>query len=227
MKFALEGKDTQKVERLSKEIEGFGYKISENPDIVISVGGDGSFLIAERRFPGIPKLAVRDKKSLCRLCHNEVFENAVKVLAEGRFTIKEYPKVEAVTGKKKLVAANEITVRNKDVFHAIRFNVRIAGKEYDNLIGDGIVVSTAFGSTGYFFSITKKSFDGGFGLAFNNLTTKEDYITMHEPEIEMKILRNPAQVSADNDPDIIEVNKDDIILFRRSDEVLRVISPEV
>ncbi len=37
--------------------------VTDNPDIVISYGGDGSLLGAERLYPGIPKCPIRDSRS--------------------------------------------------------------------------------------------------------------------------------------------------------------------
>lgn len=223
MKVALDGKDKESVRELEEELKKLGVEVSSEPDIVLSVGGDGSFLIAERKFPGVPKLAIRDEESFCRVCGVSSLQEALNKLLQGKYTMKEYPKIEAVCGEKRLIASNEVAVRNKDVYHAVRFDVKAGGSTHDNLIGDGIVFATAFGSTGYFYSITKKSFESGFGLAFNNLTTEKNCIMLQEPDIEMYIKRNTAQVSADNNPDIIEVNDDDIIKFRRANEVLRVI----
>ena len=69
MKIALVGKIKKDIKQLKRQIEFCGYEIvSRNPDVVISFGGDGSFLIAERRFPSVPKLPVRDK-SICKRCN--------------------------------------------------------------------------------------------------------------------------------------------------------------
>ena len=43
-------------------LTGFGLQLcdSEEPELIITYGGDGALLGAEREFPGIPKLPLRD-----------------------------------------------------------------------------------------------------------------------------------------------------------------------
>lgn len=223
MKIAVFGKDAEKINYFQEELRQKGFTLSETPEIVFSIGGDGSFLLSERKFPGIPKLAIRDKDSLCRVCMVKNFDTALEALYNKKFSVKEFPKIEAVIRGKKLIAANEIAIRNKELYHAIRFSLS-ADSDYE-LIGDGIVLATAFGSTGYFYSITKQSFEKGFGLAFNNTTTCMKPMYFNNPKVRIKILRNTAHISADNNPDIVEAPEGEVIDLRGSDEVLRVICP--
>ena len=45
---------------LEEKIKDCGFKYSEiKPDIVISLGGDGTYLRSERKWPGVPKIIVK------------------------------------------------------------------------------------------------------------------------------------------------------------------------
>ena len=62
-KFAIVGKDFEKVENIKEKLLGRGFEFTEDdPDVVVSYGGDGMFLISERVFPGVPKILVRDSE---------------------------------------------------------------------------------------------------------------------------------------------------------------------
>ncbi|MBD3317503.1 MAG: hypothetical protein GF344_17065, partial [Chitinivibrionales bacterium] len=167
--YAIFAKNPQRVPELKAiaEMRGFTYD-PEFPQFMITIGGDGTFLLAEHRYPGIPKLLVRDSL-ICYKCHNEPIDEMLRIIAEGRYLIKEILKLRAAFNASGPLAANDIIIRNTDPRHALRFRLTIdATSEDDILIGDGVVVATPFGSTGYFRSITRQSFFEGIGLGFNN-----------------------------------------------------------
>ncbi|MBW7940243.1 MAG: hypothetical protein H3C63_15995, partial [Candidatus Omnitrophica bacterium] len=57
MKVALVGKSLNTVEAL---LPVYGLiRDDQSPEVVISVGGDGTLLSAERKYPTIPKLPLR------------------------------------------------------------------------------------------------------------------------------------------------------------------------
>ena len=79
--------------------------------------------------------------------------SCVSVFENGKYKIENQIKLEIIIKGKKILCLNDFVLRNKNPYEAIRFTVN--GKEK---IGDGVVVSTPFGSTAYFNSITKKKF---------------------------------------------------------------------
>jgi len=79
------------------------------------------------------------------------------------------------------------------------------GKEF---IGDGLVVATPFGSTGYYRSITDSYFELGIGIAFNNSTEQADSLVVKEQrQIKVLITRGPALLYADNQTKIINLKE--------------------
>src|SRR3972149_10222584 len=138
--------------RLKKELKKAGFRVVEkNPDFVLCYGGDGTILYAERKYPGIPKLAIKNT----RICHRcEIKSNGLGVpLANIRahnYTTTRETKLEAIYGKKKYLALNEIQIHNKLPTRAIRFSLQVNEKKFDELIGDGVIIATPFGSTAYY-----------------------------------------------------------------------------
>lgn len=215
MKTQVVGKETAEIE---KRIKDAGFEIvKENPEIVISYGGDGTLLHAERQYPGIPKLPIRNSK-ICNKCskHEEIL--LLKKLQQGKLHLKEYQKLETTLLYKKFYALNDFVIRNTEPIHAIRFEVN--DKFF---IGDGIVISTPFGSTGYFKSVTGKQFKTGFGVAFNNTTEKALPLLLNDKEtVNFNLKRGKATLSFDNSPEIFSIDEGSQLTFKLSDQVARI-----
>lgn len=206
-------------------IKGVGFKIVKSkPDFVISYGGDGTLMQAEERYPGIPKIILKGSL-ICKKASCFSNEEVLKKVKDKKFKIKEYSKLDAKTGHKKLLASTDIVVHNKNPRHAIRYKVWIDGKELGReVIGDGVVVSTPFGSTAYYRSITDSFFELGIGLAFNNSTEQFDHMVLGERrEIKVKIIRGPAVVYADNQKEHIDLSVDSGIVIKTSPKLMRVV----
>lgn len=196
--------------------------VTSNPDIMISYGGDGTMLSCEREYPGVPKLAIRDSK-FCIKCSKHDDKTLLQALLDNKLKLKEFKKIQTNIEEKNLFALNDFVIRNEQAIHAIRFNVFIDNTQQGNLlIGDGIVVSTAFGSTGYFKSITGKSFDNGLAVAFNNLTEKRDPVYLNEDSIaEFKLVRGNAILTYDNNPETFQIPEDKTFNFQVSDQTAK------
>ena len=222
MKILISGRDKKTISFSNKLANKFdNLKISnKKPEIIISLGGDGTYLYNERKYPGIPKLLVRDR-SICKLCSIYDFKNIdfiLNKLNQKKFTILEAVKLSCKFKNKELIGVNDIVIRNKFQYEAIRFNLDINKKsESTNLIGDGIVASTSFGSTGYFNNISNTSFTNGFGIAFNNVSEKKKSLFLDENDIiEFTLLRSEAFVSADNNKEMFTMKKNDKAIISKS-----------
>jgi len=125
---ARDGDDQHEIESRVKQ----RFKlVKKRPDTVVCVGGDGTLLIAERRFPDVPKLQVKDS-DLCRTCvgYDHPVDELLERLAENKYAIVEHPKLQAQwlrKGKKKgeYVCTNDFSIRNQLLIQALRFQVFI------------------------------------------------------------------------------------------------------
>ena len=224
MKIKIFAKNKEKISCLKKKILKLNpdVKFSSNPDFIFCFGGDGTLLHAERLHPSVPKLAIRDM-SICRSCNSGSLSFLLKNFFSGNYKIKSEPKITAKVNDDELVATNDVVIRNADQHHAIRFSVKIDKEFFNDVIGDGVVISTAFGSSAYFSSITRKSFNKGLGVAFNNSTIDLAPVIKTCPEIVFKLKRNKAYLTSDNHSKKIILNKGDVVRISESSKTLNLI----
>jgi NAD+ kinase len=87
------------------------------------------------------------------------------------------------------------------------------------IVGDGLVVATPFGSTGYFRNITHSLFRVGIGLAFNNCSDPVDHIIVrNDTVIRAEVIRGPAVLVADNDPARLDLDEGDVVTFSQCEQ---------
>lgn len=229
MKVSLVGKNANNIAGLAKNL---GLEIvTSQADLIISYGGDGTLLTAEREYPGIPKLPIRDSL-ICKKCPKHKEKLLLQKMLKREFRLKEYQKLETTISHKTFYALNDFVVRNSIPIHTIRFKVTHSlssqtqsGIHTNNqlLIGDGIVVSTPFGSTGYFKSITRQTFQKGFAVAFNNTTEKVNPLFLKDQnQVIFKLVRGKATLSFDNSPEIFNLDEGSEITFKLSEKVAKI-----
>ena len=217
--------DVQKLKRL---LEDYGFSVvNKNPDFVLVYGGDGTALYAERLYPSIPKLLIK-RTEVCRQC-DYTFKSLKAILPKiraGNFKIRREMKLAAGFKNKKLTALNEIQLHTKLPIRAVRFSLSVNGKEFENLIGDGVIVSTPFGSSAYYSSAGGKVFKKGIGICFNNVHNKRvsSFIVPDNSKIKIKMERDNAWLAVDNYEKLISLNPKDVITIKKSNEVANFIT---
>jgi NAD+ kinase len=227
MKVAVVGLARKLIEKVLPE---YDLKVDrKNPDVVISFGGDGTALYAERIHPGVPRLMIKHSK-VCEKCSVEShdFSKALNALKEKKYKVVEEIKVEGIVNNnfnKKLIGLNEISIHHKIPTKTIRLQIKVDDKIIVNeVIGDGIVVATPYGSTAYFYSIARKKFSKGIGLAFNNPREIIKPLILDENSvIEAKFLRGYGLVTSDNDEKMISIKDGDVLKIQKSKEKARII----
>lgn len=226
MKIHIFGRDIEKIKDLKNKLNKFDVSYSEDdPDFVICYGGDGTFLIAERVFPNIPKILVKGSE-ISNKGHDKKVGDIVKSYLKKQYNIERIKKLKA-TAKvglemRELIGVSDIVVRNSLPTEAIRFNIKIGDRIFEKLIGDGVVVSTPYGSEGYFHSITRESFEEGIGVAFNNTTKHFQPLLLNgDEEIEIEVLRGPGVLVADNNRDFVNLEKGDKIYIKQIKDIAK------
>ncbi|WP_163102988.1 NAD kinase [Peribacillus alkalitolerans] len=163
MKFAITSKGDQKSNTLMHKMKSYliDFQLEydeEQPDIVISVGGDGTLLYAFHRYR-----SRLDKTAFVGVHTGHLgfyadwtpdeIEKLVIAIAKTPYQIIEYPLLEVIvrfsngTREKKYLALNESTV--KSVEGTLVMDVEIKGQHFETFRGDGLCVSTPSGSTAY------------------------------------------------------------------------------
>lgn len=232
MRFSRVAVVSAKAAKVAGLLEEHGFSVvSRRPDFVVAFGGDGTILASEHLYPGVPKLGVRNSER-CRLCQFRFvgkhatelvcwscLEHGLNILERGDFDVVRKDKAEAVFGRIRLSGLNEVQLHNADPRRAVRFSIYAEGKAIvQDAIGDGAVLATAFGAGGYFRSVSRQTFERGFGLALNNpvLTRGPWFFTEKMPSILIEVDRGPAWVLADNAARKLIVPSGGKVLFRRS-----------
>jgi NAD+ kinase len=130
----------------------------DQPDIVISVGGDGTLLYAFHRYSS------RLDRTAFVGVHTghlgfyadwtpEEIEKLVIAIAKTPYQVVEYPLVETIIryqngGKEaRYLGLNESTVKSVD--GTLVIDVEIRGEHFERFRGDGLCISTPSGSTAY------------------------------------------------------------------------------
>lgn len=223
MRVLLFGKNSQEVSGHLAKLDL--VPVSQNPEVVITYGGDGTLLEAERKFPQVPKLPIRHSQN-CRYCANHTPEALLEKLTNRQLNSQKFFKLEAVAGQDRVVALNEIGVLHQLLYQGIRFQVKIDGQDVaGTIIGDGIMVATPFGSSGYFKSITGQTFASGIGVALSNTVSHLKYRVVDEKSlIEVSIVRGPAQVTSDNNPKLIQLAEGGQISITKSPQMATILS---
>lgn len=188
--------------------------VRRDPQVVLCHGGDGTLLRAHREWPLVPKVPVR-VAARARLCPEHALETVLAALAAGDLRREDLPLLEASLGRLRLEAVNDVVLRNESPATAVRLRVHADGSPGGEFIGDGVVCATPFGSTGYYRSITRRTFARGLGLAFNNATEPLPPVELPEDgPLEVEVLRGPAVLVYDNDPRSIPLREGQRIVLR-------------
>lgn len=211
MNLLLYGKNAPTLTPLVSEL---GFKVvQENPEVIISYGGDGTILAAEHELPGVPKLALRDSL-VCVKCADHEDRTVLQALRAGKLQLVAHQKLGASHNNQQIVALNDIVLRNQKPMHALRFYVQLNDQKIPQelVIGDGIIASTAFGSTGYFHSVTRQMFHTGFAIGFSNSVAAIPPLYFSQADtITVTIVRGLAELSYDNTNEVYNLTEHDVL----------------
>lgn len=130
-------------------------------DMLISVGGDGTFLRAATlvRNSGIPILGINaGRLGFLATVQQENIEIFLQLVLEKKYTISKRTllglkcsdKIDEI--KELNFAMNEITVSRKDTTSMITIETYLNGEYLNSYWADGLIISTPTGSTGYSMS---------------------------------------------------------------------------
>ena len=191
-----------------ERLEASGFDVATEYDqdaLIVTLGGDGTVLYAARTCPDPTILPVRAGDSQ----GNRAAFDADRLVEElerledgdGALETTTFSTLTATRDGEELGgsfrALNEISVHHSSPVLAATFDVRIQDngrtREFHELIGDGMLVATPFGSTGYYRAITGGTFTEGFGVAFNNIHKPRDVPTYavlsQEAVVEVELLK--------------------------------------
>ena len=164
-------------------------KLSEkqfkNKDIVIAVGGDGTFLraahfIDKQLILGV-NADVKNKEGFFMKADKNNFEKKFKKIKNKKFKIAKLPRLEACINSKKIetFALNEFFIGARKSYHAAKYVVQVDGRK-ERQKSSGILVTTPTGSYAWAKSCCRKTLP---------LNSKSYQFAVREP-YEGKVFKN-------------------------------------
>ena len=128
--------------------------LDRDADLFLTVGGDGTILmcmaVTDKPVIGVNAGAIGFMTEL----EPAQAASGIDQVIRGDYRVEERDKLSAWLGNERLPdATNEVTLQTSRIAKLIRFRISVSGEILDTLRGDGIIVSTATGSTGYAMSV--------------------------------------------------------------------------
>ncbi|MFB6086056.1 MAG: NAD(+)/NADH kinase [Halodesulfurarchaeum sp.] len=148
--------DRRTVEEI--DVGGCGVEEMDECDLVVSIGGDGTFLYAARGAGSTPVLGVNlgEVGFLNTVSPEHAVETVEREVAQfretGSISHREVPRVKLAGPDWTLSPAlNEVLIQGHRRGHAdgLDVEIRVDGSTYDTIQGDGVLVATPTGSTAY------------------------------------------------------------------------------
>ena len=126
-------------------------------DLIFVIGGDGTLIRAARdtAFKNVPLIGVNlgTLGYLCELEESTVFQ-AIDQIMEGNFVLEARMRLSGHTTQdgnalKPQTALNDVVIYRSGVLQLVNLIVYVNGQYLNTFDGDGVIVSTPTGSTGY------------------------------------------------------------------------------
>ncbi|MBI2129671.1 NAD(+)/NADH kinase [Candidatus Woesearchaeota archaeon] len=157
--------------------EKLNEKSFENKDLIIAIGGDGTFLRASHFIGNSAILGInadpKNKEGFFMCCNAKSFENKFRNILKNNFKKIKLNRLELKISNKKIStpALNEVYVGSAKAYHTSNYEIFIDGKK-EIQKSSGILVAAAAGSTAWIKSA------GGKKLS---LTSKKIQYLVREP----------------------------------------------
>ncbi len=167
-------------------------------DMVISMGGDGTFLKAASRVgnKGIPILGINTGRLgfLADISPEEI-EETFQEIYSGRYSVEERSVLRLFCDDKRLqtspCALNEIAVLKRDSSSMISIRTAINGAYLNTYQADGLVIATPTGSTAYSLSV------GGPIIVPHSNTIAITPVAPHSLNVRPIVIRDDWEVTLD------------------------------
>lgn len=157
--------ETSKIteKKLKQKLDKSGFVVlpqyEENADLLVCIGGDGTFLEAIHRydFPTMPIIGINTghlgffQEIMPAMLDDFIFNyNQGKYSLQPLSTVKVT--VRAAGSVYEHVGLNEVVIKG-DSTYSIHLNISIGGSFIERFSGDGILIATPAGSTAYNYSL--------------------------------------------------------------------------
>lgn len=234
---ALETK--KEVIKISDELDISVVEDVSQSDIIISIGGDGTFLKSARLAEDKPLIGINTGTLgfLTEISQNSI-EKALMDMLNGDYHIEKRMMLEGEiikeNGERVEIpqALNEIAI-SKNTFGVVRFDAIVNEKLINSYTADGILVCTPTGSTAYNLSCGGPIVDPTANIITltpiaPHTVLNRSIILADSSTVDIKITELRANTSSyvlyDGKP--IEVFSGDTVRIRKSDKIIKIIKLE-
>lgn len=208
-------------------------------DMVISIGGDGTFLKSSRKSNGKPIIGINTGTlGYLTEINPENIENALQNILDGNYNIENRMMLEGeiIKPSGEVIeipqALNEIGM-SKNAFGIVRFDVIVSEKLINSYTADGMLVCTPTGSTAYNLSCGGPIIDptahiitltpiAPHSIINRSIVLSDDSII----EIRITELRENTSVYVLYDGRPIEIFNGDKIRIKKSEKITKIIKLE-
>ena len=146
---------------LRDRVVAFSDAVAESTDLIISLGGDGTFLRASRlaRAADIPVIGVNvGRLGFLAEIETEDLEHALELLGDGRYTVEERSVLTVAltdaegTDRGTGWALNDVAIEKAARQRLVRLEVSVGTTPFAALAADAVIIATSTGSTAYALS---------------------------------------------------------------------------
>lgn len=186
VKLFLDG-DKPKVpeEELRKAVTNAGMEVvTRKADLGVVVGGDGIFSMYGRTesipllFVGVRSRTATGSKAYLAAAYFDELPDVLREVATRKFTVEKHGRLNVLKNGRSLGEVfTDVYLQRGAESNCIRYKVRVSGEGLsidESAIGDGVVVSTSAGSTGYYSYLDKIS--GGSVEAASHAGIRSDEV---------------------------------------------------
>ena len=133
---------------LSEKARALGLETGDgDADVIVALGGDGTFLRTVREFSDLPVLGLNlGGLGYLSSVEERDFAAALERLAAGRYRLSERCMIEA---NGRFAALNDIVLTREKSGHLTRLDLEADGRFVAHYMADGLIFATPTGSTAY------------------------------------------------------------------------------
>jgi len=126
---------------------GLDVKTRGGADVVVVLGGDGTFLRAAHVYPEASLLGLNlGGLGYLSSVEERDFDKALRMLASGRYRVSERSMI-SVNGR--FAALNDVVITREMSGHSTRLDLEADGRLVTRYMADGLIFATPTGSTAY------------------------------------------------------------------------------
>lgn len=144
---------------LREKLLSYGFEVTynfhPNAELIVSIGGDGSFLktVNDFNYPEVPIVGINTGHlGFFTDVYPDFIDSFISEYVNNNYILQDIPLIQTTVCTKKscidLYAVNDVVIKG-DRSRTIHLSLSVNGKHIQNFSGDGLLISTPTGSTAY------------------------------------------------------------------------------